>query len=58
MSYEEEKGKMLRGEMYTASNPGLLRDRQVCRAKVQRYNTAGDISRRKRVEMWRESVFP
>ena len=58
MSYEEEKGKMLRGELYTAFNPGLLRDRQVCHAKVQRYNSAGDISRRKRVEMWRELVLP
>lgn len=58
MSYEDEKGKMLRGELYFAFNPGLVRDRQICHAKVQRYNNAGDISRRKRVEMWRESVLP
>ena len=58
MSYEEEKEKKLRGELYNAFTPGLIRDRQVCRAKVQRYNNAGDISRRKRVEMWRESVLP
>jgi hypothetical protein len=58
MSYEEEKAKMIRGELYYAFNPGLVRDRQNCHAKVQRYNNAGDISRRKRVEMWKELVLP
>lgn len=57
MSYEEEKAKMLRGELYAGFNPGLLRDQQICYAKVQRYNNAGDISRRKRAEMWRELVL-
>lgn len=58
MSYEEEKRKMLRGELYCAFNPGLARDRAICHAKVRHYNNAGDISRRKRVEMWRELVLP
>jgi hypothetical protein len=58
MSYEEEKQKMLRGELYFAFNPGLVRDRKVCQDKLRPYNNAGDVSRRRRVELWRELVLP
>lgn len=49
-----EKEKMLRGELYHAFDPQLVRERQICASKVQRFNNAGDVSRRQSVMMWRE----
>lgn len=50
----ENKGKMLRGELYYAFTPKLTAERQRCQHACKRYNNAGEVSRRKLVELWRE----
>ena len=52
--YAEEKAKSLRGELYTSFNPQLLAERLRCSRACDRYNAAGEVSRRRLVEMWRE----
>jgi Maltose acetyltransferase len=53
-SLEEEREKMVRGESFFASHPALVKDRQRTHQACYRYNNAGDVSRRRAVEMWRE----
>ena len=54
MAQSTEKEKMLRGELYHAFTPELFADRARCQKACQRYNQAGDISRRHQIELWRE----
>jgi len=49
-----EKEKMLRGELYWAWDEELQANRTRCKLACQRYNQAGEVSRRRRVELWRE----
>lgn len=54
MSYADEKKKMLNGELYHAFNPGLVSDRRRCYLACSRFNSAGEVPRRRLVELWRE----
>ncbi|KAK2834842.1 hypothetical protein FQN49_006859 [Arthroderma sp. PD_2] len=51
-----EREKMLRGELYTAFSPDLIAERERCKAACDRFNNAGEVSRRRRVELWRDIV--
>lgn len=54
MEMSENKQKMLRGELYHAFTPELVADRRRCTVACERYNTKGEVDRRKQVELWRE----
>ena len=54
MAVSENKARSLRGELYYAFTPELVTARRRCRVAVDRYNTSGDVTRRKQVELWRE----
>ncbi|KAK6390280.1 hypothetical protein LTR65_005655 [Meristemomyces frigidus] len=56
MAMSENKARSLRGELYYAFTPELLNQRRRCSQAVARYNNSGEISRRKRVELWRDIV--
>jgi hypothetical protein len=49
-----EKEKMLRGELYYAFTPDLIAARTRCKHACQRFNNAGDVSRRRQIELWKE----
>ncbi|EER24090.1 hypothetical protein CPC735_054600 [Coccidioides posadasii C735 delta SOWgp] len=51
-----EKDKMLRGELYHAFTPDLEAERARCKSACDRFNNAGDVSRRRRVQLWRDIV--
>jgi hypothetical protein len=48
------KDKMLRGELYHAFAPDIIKERQRCTYACNRLNSAGETSRRKQIELWRE----
>ncbi|KAK8159205.1 nodulation protein L [Phyllosticta citrichinensis] len=50
----ENHKKMLRGELYHAFTPQLTALRTRCQHACKRYNNAGEVSRRKLVELIRE----
>jgi hypothetical protein len=50
----ENKRKMRAGELYYAFTPDLVAERRRCELACERFNTAGDVPRRRRVELWRE----
>ncbi len=54
MPMSENKARALRGELHYAFTPELVDARRRCSQACQRYNTSGDASRRKRIEIWRE----
>lgn len=54
MAEPTEKEKMLRGELYHAFTPDLIAARINCSRACKRFNNAGDITRRRQVELWRE----
>lgn len=56
MALSENKQKMLRGELYHAFTPELIAERDRCAQALKRYNSAsaGEVSRRRQVELWRE----
>lgn len=58
MAAPTEKEKMLKGELYNSLDPTLVRERARCRAATARYNNAGNVSVRRRVELWREWGYP
>jgi hypothetical protein len=58
MELSENKQKMLRGELYHAFVPELEADRARCGRACARYNNAGDVSRRRLTELFREYVLP
>ncbi|KAJ9194987.1 hypothetical protein DTO021D3_793 [Paecilomyces variotii] len=56
MSDSTEKDKMLRGELFHAFTPELVAARARCKHACTRYNNAGDVPRRRLVELWRDIV--
>ena len=48
---------MLRGELFHAFSCELLAERTRCQKACRAYNEAGDVSRRRRIELWREYVY-
>ncbi|KAJ9308401.1 hypothetical protein DTO217A2_2124 [Paecilomyces variotii] len=56
MSDSTEKDKMLRGELFHAFTPELVAARARCKHACNRYNNAGDVPRRRLVELWRDIV--
>ncbi|KAI9811873.1 MAG: hypothetical protein M1827_005224 [Pycnora praestabilis] len=49
-----EREKMLRGELFHAFVPELVADRARCKRACAQYNNAGDVPRRRLVELWRD----
>jgi hypothetical protein len=54
MAVSENKARMLRGELYYAFTPELTASRRRATHACNRYNNAGEITRRRQVELWRE----
>lgn len=54
MAQPSEREKMLRGELYHAFTPDLIAARARCSQACRRFNNAGDVSRRRMVELWKE----
>jgi hypothetical protein len=54
----ENRRLMRNGELYYAFTPDLIADRRKCTLACGRYNTAGDVTRRTLVELWKEYVAP
>lgn len=50
----ENKERQLQGKLYYAFTPENIAARRRCTEAVNRFNNRGDVSRRKRVELWRE----
>lgn len=50
----ENKQKMARGELYHAFTPELIAERTRCKHACARFNNAGEVSRRRLIELWRE----
>ncbi|KKY23269.1 putative acetyltransferase [Diplodia seriata] len=50
----ENKRKMARGELYHAFSPELTADRARCEHACKRYASAGEVPRRRLVELWRD----
>ena len=51
---EENRRRMAAEELYYAFTPDLIADRRRCRLAFEAYNRAGDVSRRRLVELWKE----
>jgi hypothetical protein len=49
-----EREKMLRGELFHAFVPDLVASRARCKHACERFNNAGEVPRRRLVELWRE----
>lgn len=56
MAMSENKSRALRGELYYAFTPEMVNGRRRCTQACNRYNNAGEVTRRRQVELWRESV--
>ncbi|KAL4820342.1 trimeric LpxA-like protein [Aspergillus spinulosporus] len=56
MATSKEWQKMLRGELYWAWDADLQANRDRCREACKRFNEAGPVSRRRRVELWRDII--
>ncbi|KAJ9631031.1 hypothetical protein H2203_001559 [Taxawa tesnikishii (nom. ined.)] len=56
MPMSENKQRSLRGELHHAFTPELLAERRRCARARAAYNNAGEITRRKQVELWRNVV--
>lgn len=56
MTDAENERRMLAGELYYAFTPELTARRARAKHACQRYNSAGEVSRRKLVELFREYV--
>ena len=50
----ENRARSLRGELYYSFTPDFTAARQRCKLACNRYNNAGEIPRRRAVELWRE----
>ena len=46
--------RMLDGKLYFAFDEQLVARRKKCKYACQMYNNAGDVSRRRLVELWRQ----
>ncbi|KAK8089992.1 acetyltransferase [Apiospora hydei] len=51
---EENLRRMRKGEMYYAFTPSLVADRRRCRLACEEFNKAGDVSRRRLVELFKK----
>ncbi|KAL2808824.1 trimeric LpxA-like protein [Aspergillus granulosus] len=51
---DTEKDKMLRGELYHAFTPQLIAERARCRLACTRFNNAGEVSRRRAIELCKD----
>lgn len=56
VSQEENKRRMLNGELYYAAFPDLAADRQRCRKVCHMLNSAVNISRRDFAEIWNDLI--
>ncbi|KAE8162882.1 trimeric LpxA-like protein [Aspergillus tamarii] len=56
MATSKEWQKMLNGELYWAWDEDLQANRERCKLACQRFNEAGQVSRRRRVELWRDII--
>ncbi|KAI5362071.1 Putative trimeric LpxA-like superfamily, maltose/galactoside acetyltransferase [Septoria linicola] len=56
MATSENKARALRGELYYAFTPELVNARRRASHACTRYNNAGEITRRRQVELWRDIV--
>ncbi|OOO10953.1 Maltose/galactoside acetyltransferase [Aspergillus oryzae] len=56
MTTSKEWQKMLNGELYWAWDEDLQANRERCKLACQRFNEAGQVSRRRRVELWRDII--
>ncbi|KAL9125246.1 MAG: hypothetical protein Q9217_005522 [Psora testacea] len=56
LDLSENRARSLRGELYYAFAPDLTADRLRCKHACNRYNNAGEISRRRQVELWRDVI--
>lgn len=54
MELSENRARALRGELYYAFTPEHVKLRRRCIAACSRLNTAGDVPRRRLVELWNE----
>lgn len=52
----ENKRKMARGELYHAFSPELTAARTRCQHACKRYANAGEVSRRRLIELWRDVI--
>lgn len=51
---DRNEARMLRGELYYAFTPRLVAARRRCHHACARFNNAGEVDRRRLVELWRE----
>ncbi|KNG81621.1 acetyltransferase, CysE/LacA/LpxA/NodL family [Aspergillus nomiae NRRL 13137] len=56
MATSKEWQKMLNGELYWAWDEDLQANRERCKLACQQFNEAGQVSRRRRVELWRDII--
>ncbi|KAG8624457.1 hypothetical protein KVT40_007524 [Elsinoe batatas] len=56
MALSENKARSLRGELYHAFTPELVKQRQKCAKACKEFNNAEDEPRRRQVELWRRIV--
>lgn len=49
---EENRRRMRNGELYFAFAPDLIADRKRCHHALKAFNNAGDVSRRRLVELF------
>jgi hypothetical protein len=50
----ENREQMAKGELYYAFTPDLIAARSRCQRACERLNNAGEVPRRRLVELWRE----
>lgn len=56
LDHAENLARMRNGQLYYAFTPELIAARDRCRHACHRFNTAGDASRRRLVDLWKEYV--
>jgi len=54
MAKATEEEKMVKGELYTAFSPELVKQRERCADACNRLNNAGNMTRRQMVQLWRQ----
>lgn len=56
IDHAENMARMRRGQLYYAFTPELIAARDRCRHACHRFNIAGEVSRRRLVELWKDVV--
>lgn len=51
---DENEAAMAKGELYYAFTPRLTTERMRCHHACHRFNIAGEVDRRRLVELWKE----